>query len=72
MALAIDIMHGCGLCNKRRLWLQPKVMIEVNKAEKGIIRTVHYQQAEGFIAFKVGCVIRVVKCLKEDWLVLLR
>ena len=68
MALAIDIMHGCGLCNKRRLWLQPKktkVMLAVNKAEKGIIHTVHYQQAEGFIAFKVVCVIRVVKCLKK-------
>ena len=75
MALAIDIMYGCGPSNKMRPHLQPKkTKVRLIYSTKGVMRALHYYittKTEHF-SFRSGCVIRVAKHLKKDWFIVLR
>ena len=46
-------------------------MFAINTIKKGVLLTVSYQQTE-CIDIKSGCVKRVTKHLKVDWLIVLQ
>ena len=46
-------------------------VLAVNRAAKGVLCAVHYYNKMKYFSFISGCAVRVVKRLKEDWLVVL-
>ena len=75
MALSIDIMRGSGLSTKcvtscqRRL---RKAILAADVAAKGIMHTFYYSNKTEHFSFKSGCVVQVVKHLKEGRFIALR
>ena len=80
MPLAIDVMHGRVPSNKMHTQLQPK-KIKIGRITYVAVICVVWQQKALYtlyttikterFSFKTGCVIQVVKHLKEDWLLVL-
>ena len=74
LAIYIYVMHGHGSSNKICPRLQPKKSVLVdNIAAKGIHYTyeLYITNKTEIFNLKSGCVVRVLKCLKEDWFIVL-
>ena len=63
MVFFVDIMHGRGLSNKMLPWLQRLRYVRL------ALYTLHITNKAEHFSFKSGCVVRVAKCLKEDWFI---
>ena len=68
MALAVNFIDRHGPSNKMLHQLQPKKTIAVYIAAKDVFTT----NKTECISFKSGCVVRLAKHLKVDWLIVMR
>ena len=75
-ALAINKIHGHGPCSQIGIQLQPKkAMVRLLWPliwQQKALYVLYIANKTKFFSFKSGCVLRVPKRLKEDWLVVLR
>ena len=78
MVFAVDIMYGYGLSNKMRLRLLSKKTLYVlagnirSSNGRYLHCTLLIRYGQKHFSFRSGCVIRVAKCLKENWFIMLR